>query len=133
MTTNPISRFFRRISDSSGSVATPRNWSVLAPPGEIDLATQGYLDLLVDTEWSPDSHLVIDLTGVRFIDSTGLHWLFSAREKAVRADREMRLIVREGSPPDRLLTIAGVREVFPIYRSLEEAVNNDWANGTSNE
>ena len=122
MIPNPISRFLRRISDSSPSLASLQNWSILAPPDEIDLATQEYLDLLLDTEWSPVSHLAIDLTGVTFMDSTGLHWLFSAREKADKADREMRLVVREGSLPDRLLTLAGVREVFPIYGSLEEAV-----------
>ena len=120
--TSRFSGFLKKKLDLSSGGTGVQNWSVLVPPDEIDVATQEYLDFLVNAQWSPESHLAIDLTDVSFMDSTGLHWLFSAREKATTAGREMRLIVQDGSQVDALLRIAGVAEVFPIYGSVEEAV-----------
>jgi anti-sigma B factor antagonist len=124
MMINPISTFLRRRSDSSNGGSVSQLWSVVVPPNEIDLATEELLCVLLDTKWTVGSDLVIDLSSVTFMDSTAIHWLFSARERAHQAGRQLRLIGPEQGHVERLLAIVGVAELFPIYPSLEKALES---------
>jgi anti-anti-sigma factor len=122
---NPIFRFLRRKSDLSSGGTVGLEWSVLVPPTEIDLASEKELALLLETQWAPGTHLAIDLTGVSFLDSTAIHWFFSARERACQVGRELRLIAPEQGHVQRLLTIAGVAGVLPTYPSLEKVLGTE--------
>ena len=46
--------------------------TVLAVAGELDLATIGTLKEAVARRLAPDAHVVLDLSGLTFCDSTGL-------------------------------------------------------------
>ena len=71
---------------------------VVAVEGEIDLATApALLAALRDAVASPASAVVADLTGVEFIDSSGVHALLVAA--AAARQHGSRLIVR-GAKPD---------------------------------
>jgi anti-sigma B factor antagonist len=79
--------------------------------GEVDLATAPELDRLLD-ELALDGHsrLLIDLTGVEFMDSTGLASILRALH--VAHNNGHRLSVRRGSPQvQRLFELTGV-----VYR-----------------
>jgi len=76
---------------------------VLELEGELDLATAALLTSAVD-EADGSPAVVLDLTKVEFVDSTGLRAIFTARRSATEAGR--RFAVTEGSAQvQRLLEI----------------------------
>jgi anti-sigma B factor antagonist len=82
--------------------------------GELDLAAVDDLDAAVGkaTETAPSS-LIIDLSGVTFIDSTGLGALVRAQNAATADDRELIL----HAPSERVLRIfelTGLTATFTI-------------------
>jgi anti-sigma B factor antagonist len=82
--------------------------------GELDIATAPVLDAtLADVERNGTGTLLIDLARVRFIDSTGLRSLLSARQRAETAGRRLRLA---NLPVDveRVFDVTGVRRIFDI-------------------
>jgi anti-sigma B factor antagonist len=82
--------------------------------GELDIATAPVLDAtLADVERNGTATLLLDLAQVRFIDSTGLRSLLSARQRAEAAGRKLRLA---NLPVDveRVFDVTGVRRIFDI-------------------
>jgi anti-sigma B factor antagonist len=83
--------------------------------GELDVATAPALldavgQLLATGE---DSTLVVDLTGVEFLDSSGLGALLQARAEAIAAGGQLTLTgVALG--PRRVITIAGLAGTFGL-------------------
>jgi anti-anti-sigma factor len=76
--------------------------------GELDLATAPELDRLLD-ELARHGHsrLLVDLTGLKFMDSTGLASIVRALRTA--DDNGHRLSVRRGSPQvQRLFELTGI-------------------------
>lgn len=96
--------------------------SVIAPYGEIDVATapglRDHLDKVIRRESGP---VVVDLTSVTFIDSTGLGVLIGAQKRCDEAEREMRVVVSE--PRIRkVFEITGLTDYFAMHDSLEPAL-----------
>lgn len=81
--------------------------------GELDLASAPRLrDACSNAAGSGDGRLVLDLAGVTFIDSTGIHGLIGAYE--AYADR-LRIIT---SPEvSRMLDLCGLRARLPIVEA----------------
>jgi anti-sigma B factor antagonist len=94
---------------------------VVAVGGEIDVYTAPKLrDRLVELINSGHYHLVINLEGVDFLDSTGLGVLVGALKRVRSHQGSLRLVCTQ----ERLLKIfriTGLAKVFPIYASVEEA------------
>jgi anti-sigma B factor antagonist len=90
--------------------------------GEIDVYSAPALKDAVTDLLGPDHPAVIvDLTDVGFLDSTGLGALVAARTSAT--DAQVRLLVV--SDRDRILKlfrITGLDGVFEIYATVDEAV-----------
>ena len=94
---------------------------VVAAHGEIDLDTAVGLHQAVQTALRFSPHLVVDLTQVNFIDSSGLGVLVGARRKATALSGSVSLV----HPPPvlrRLLDVTGLGDVMPAYMSREEAL-----------
>jgi anti-sigma B factor antagonist len=73
--------------------------------GELDIATAGQVDAaLVDAERDAPAHIVLDLRGLTFLDSTGLRSLLGADMRAREEGRRLTLIQGPGA----------VRRVFEI-------------------
>lgn len=103
------------ISSDSFSIHSERNGRIhrITPTGELDLATAPILGQAFDTIHNRDDNtiIVVDLTEVSFIDSSGLHALL--RIDAACEGDQLRVI--NGSPAvERLLDVAGLHERLPI-------------------
>jgi anti-sigma B factor antagonist len=93
----------------------------VCPFGEVDLETVGEIrEQLENATASGARHVVLDLRGVTFVDSTGLHLVLEA-DAASRAQRwEFGLI---GGPPDvqRVFDLTGARAQLPFLTASELA------------
>jgi anti-sigma B factor antagonist len=100
---------------------TGSGWGVLAVEGEVDLYTSPQLRDAV-TGMIEDGHerIVLDLTKVGFMDSSGLGVLVTALKRIRERDGSLSLVVPEGSV-HKVLTITGLDRVFSIHRSVAEA------------
>jgi anti-sigma B factor antagonist len=95
---------------------------ILGVGGEVDLATASQLRTkLLDLVEDGTGRIVVDLTPVPFIDSTGLGVLLAVHQRAKARGRTMRLVCPEG-PVLRVFRLTGMEMVFAISRSLAEAV-----------
>lgn len=68
--------------------------SILWLSGTLDRATRTLLDHQIDPRAMHSRHLIVDLTGITFIDSAGLDALLYIHERAAQQDR--RLSFRHG-------------------------------------
>lgn len=86
---------------------------VLVVTGDVDLATAPELvaaaDLLSRSE--PDGALRLDLSGVTFLDSTGIGALLEIRRAAASAGTEV-LVVGRSAAVDRVFAVAGITDLF---------------------
>ena len=91
---------------------------VLAAEGEIDLSSVGSLRAAFERCTAAGvAEVWLDLTGVEFMDSTGLTALLEARRNGVP---QLAVICPEG-PVRRVLDVAGFDRVVPIYESRSAA------------
>lgn len=99
-------------------------FTVVTATGEIDLATVPMLkQTLDDLVMESKVHLVVDLTPVTFLDSTGLGALIGARRK-VYPFRGSLAIVCDNERILKLFTITGLDRVFALHRTVEDAVQD---------
>lgn len=92
--------------------------------GSLDLATAPTVRAaLSDATEKGSNNLIIDLTELEFLDSTGLGVLIGAHRRAAERGETFRLIVSDG-PISRLLNITGLIAVFVVHRSIEDARND---------
>ena len=64
--------------------------------------------------------LVLDLTGLEFLDSSGINVLLRVRALLGREDRALALVCPTG-PPRRVLELAGIEDLFAIYATRQDA------------
>jgi anti-sigma B factor antagonist len=69
------------------------------------------------------THVIVDLSRVTFMDSTGLGVLVGAL-KRLRAGRGVLALVVTDYDVERLLELTGLDRTFRIYRSRDEAVEH---------
>jgi anti-sigma B factor antagonist len=90
--------------------------------GELDVASAPLLDDALEKAEATDvSVIAIDLTGVSFIDSTGLRALLEAHGRDTRHARAGRLQITGGSPQaQKLFRLAGVLDKLPFVGPSDE-------------
>jgi anti-sigma B factor antagonist len=95
---------------------------VISLVGELDLYNAHMVreELFAATARSPE-RLVVELSGVTFIDSTGLGVLIEARTRL--ANRKAFLLVAPGLETRRALEISGLDRHFAVHDSLDEALS----------
>ena len=106
----------------SMSVSSTGAQTVLEVRGEVDVHTATQLqDRLFPLVAAGRHPVVVDLTGLSFLDSTGLGVLVGARNEAEQAGAALRLVCTS----DRVLKlfrITGLDAVFEIYATVPEAI-----------
>jgi anti-sigma B factor antagonist len=95
-------------------------WTVLDVAGEVDLSTAPGLRARID-ELIRDGirSLVVDLTDVGFMDSSGLSVLVSAMKRMEDADGRLAIVCTR-DPVLKVFAITGLDRVFAIRGSLAE-------------
>ncbi|HET7328662.1 MAG TPA: anti-sigma factor antagonist [Nocardioidaceae bacterium] len=108
--------------DLSLDTRTQEGRTIVEVGGEIDVYTAPKLrECLVDLVNAGNYHLVIDLEGVEFLDSTGLGVLVGGL-KRVRNHEGSLLLVCTHERLLKIFRITGLTKVFPIHDSVENAV-----------
>jgi anti-sigma B factor antagonist len=93
---------------------------VITVSGEVDLATSPNLDSeIIAAIESGTNSVVIDLTDVSFMDSSGLGVIVRGLKRCREADKELDLVITN----ERVLKVFGITgldQVIPIHDSLED-------------
>lgn len=104
---------------------------VLRVRGEVDLGTANALgDRALALLQTTSAHLVLDLSGVTFMDSTGLKVLIAIQRRAALAGGSL-AVAGATRPVHRLLTITGLDEAFTLVDSVEQALASSPASAGS--
>jgi anti-sigma B factor antagonist len=95
--------------------------TVVALGGDIDVetraTTRALLNEAVDAERS-----IVDLTGVGYIDSSGVTELMLAHNRRSAAGAEpLRLVIAQGTGVARLIELTGLDQLFSVFGSVEDA------------
>lgn len=96
--------------------------TVISLRGEIDVYTAPRLrQTLIDLIEKGASRLVVDMSAVDFLDSTGLGVLVGGLKRVKAKEGSLKLVVSQEKIL-KIFDITGLTKVFPIYGSLDEAV-----------
>lgn len=91
------------------------DWPLVALVGEIDLANVEQVEHAVQAAVASSAlGLVLDLSGVTYLDSTGLRLLYHLARQLHDREQELRLVVPAQSRIRRILELAGVSGVIPV-------------------
>jgi anti-anti-sigma factor len=69
--------------------------------------------------------LVVDLSGTTYLDSTGINLLFTIGGELRGRQQTLRLVVVQGSPIARMVTITSLDGAHPTYPTVAEALAAD--------
>lgn len=106
--------------DLAMGASTCRDAAVLAVSGEIDIHSAPLLTArLAELEDSAGT-VVVDLTGVEFLDSSALGALVGAHRRATAAGRSLRLVC-DRPHILKVFRITRLDEVIPVFDSVEAA------------
>ena len=95
---------------------------LVSPDGEVDASTCGQLGEVLRTAVRDETggHVVLDLSGVAFMDSSGLGVLLNAHRRMTRARRKLHLVVPDG-PVRRLLRQTDLDTTFSVHARRKDA------------
>ncbi len=92
--------------------------------GEIDLDNTLELSEALEAAISPnDEGLVLDLSGVRYIDSGGIRVLFKLARALADDDRGFAVAVPEASTLRKLLKVTRLEAAAAVYSSIPAALD----------
>ena len=95
--------------------------TVVSVKGEVDLYTAPSLkERVADLVSAGRSRLAVDLSGVEFMDSTGLGVLIGGLKRCKEAGGSLALIAPR-EPVTKVLAITGLDKVFSVHETLDQA------------
>jgi anti-anti-sigma factor len=107
---------------ASFTVEPVRGCAVVTASGEIDLCTSPLLGEALDQAADQSDRIVIDLTRVTFLDSSGMATMVGALNRNHHRQRGTLCLVGPSGLVLRALQVTDLTKLFPIYDSLDEAV-----------
>jgi anti-anti-sigma factor len=97
--------------------------AVVTLPAEIDAVNSADVaDLLSGVAGQRPEVITGDLSGTAFCDSAGVHAIARAHERAAASGVELRLVTGD-SPVARILQLAGLDQVIPVYREVQQSLD----------
>jgi anti-sigma B factor antagonist len=97
--------------------------AVLGVRGEVDLGTapalREALQPVIEHQTGP---VVVDLSDVTFVDSTGVHVLVETLERLRLENRRLAIACREGGQVHRVLALVGLLAALTVYDPRESAL-----------
>ena len=99
------------------------DWAVVAQlTGEIDQSNADSIrQALVDTVTNCALRIVLDLSGVDYLDSGGIRLIYQLREQLRARGQMLELVVPATSPTSDTLRMAGVLKQLKAKETLDEA------------
>jgi anti-sigma B factor antagonist len=99
-------------------------WAVVALGGELDAHTAPRLREQLSSLLDEGRYrIIIDAERVEFMDSTGLGVLVGARKRATEHEGALAIVCTRANIV-RLLDITGLDKVFPVFASLDQALDS---------
>jgi anti-sigma B factor antagonist len=96
---------------------------VIAPEGELDVyATRALAPELDEAAGAAYSRLIVDLSRVTFVDSSGLAAIVQAHQRLQRQGRDVKVVAPNGSAAAVLIDLAGLRSSLAVCASLHAAM-----------
>ena len=96
--------------------------AVVEAAGELDIHTSVvFKDSLVGAIEEGSTRVVVDLTGVTFIDSSALGALVGGTRRSAEVGAELMIVCPAGSVA-RVIEITGLNRAFAIYATRAEAL-----------
>lgn len=90
--------------------------------GELDLANLDAVRRRIEQELAADAgSLIVDLTGVAFLDSSGIQLLFRLRDALESRQMRLLVVIPEGAYIRSALGVADRTELLDVVVSIEEA------------
>jgi anti-sigma B factor antagonist len=87
---------------------------VIVLDGDLEMANVAAIaSELSEVEAGDCREIVLDLRGLTFLDSTGIHLLMSAHERATEGGRPLTVVVDDG-PVRHVLDVCGVLSILPV-------------------
>lgn len=98
---------------------------VVSVSGSVDMLVVPQLTEAIDAALAKSpTGLIIDLANVDFLASAGISVLIAAQASAGQSGQSVRFgVVADGPATHRPLTLLGLDEVIPLYRTLDDALS----------
>jgi anti-anti-sigma factor len=98
-------------------------YNVVSLTGEFDLSVKSTVDEALSRRMAPDAGaLIIDLGGLTFLDSSGIHSLVMAHRDCAAQGQPL-VVIRAGSPVMRILTLCGLESRLTLVDDLAQALS----------
>lgn len=111
----------KRLTVEVEAAAERANACVVTVAGELDLSTIPVLEKDLLREAGSDGDVIVDLTGVSFIDSSGIALLIEAFRAGGDSTRLFTVVAAE-SQVDRVFRLAGIDRVLPLFTDRGRAI-----------
>lgn len=114
----PLAAYLREHHEMNFRVSTVRGGTntVLVLTGELDLATVPELESALEKAEKESLSIVLDLSGLQFVDCSGLHSFVSAAQRITNAGGELKLIAGPAHV-QRLFSLTGVDALFDFVEN----------------
>jgi anti-sigma B factor antagonist len=110
-----IPPFRATVAEIAGRVA------LVSVSGELDLYVEKDLrEALASAELLATPMVIVDLSGVSFMDSTACGILVAELKRRRRHGVEL-VVISNGNPVGRVLEVAGIDQIVPVYPTLHAA------------
>jgi anti-sigma B factor antagonist len=91
--------------------------------GDVDMSNAGELGTAITARVPSEARaLVLDLAGVGYVDSAGIHVFFELREHLTRRGQAIRVALAADSPVATALEYAGVQRTLGAATTVREAM-----------
>jgi anti-anti-sigma factor len=91
--------------------------------GEIDASNTRWLDARLRSLLTNQSTaLVVDLSGVTYLDSAGIATMFRLGSELRLHQQQLHLVVVEGSPIARMVGLTGLDRTVPTHATLDSTL-----------
>jgi anti-sigma B factor antagonist len=98
-------------------------YSIIAVRGEVDLHTAPKFQYAIERAAQTNGAVVVDMSGVAFMDSTALSALVHSKEDLRKQGISLRLAA-PSKAVERIFSVTGFRDYFEIFPSREAAISS---------
>jgi len=106
-------------------IAQRKNAAVIEVAGDLDISNAGQFEAAFEHALVADpQHVVISLVRATYFDSIGVHSLLRFAERLKTTRRRLVIVAPAGTTSRRVLEIAGVAATYPLFDSVERAIES---------